>query len=259
MRSPAKEISLEFSYEIITLLFFIAILVGFIDSIAGGGGLILIPVLLLVGFPPVYALGTSKFQSVFGKMSSVRYFYKSGEFKINELKSPLLICFISSLIGAYCVQHINTAILQKSLPWLIGLVACYFIFSKNLDNKKNTKKINNNVFWLLVIPLIAYYDGFFGPASGSFFVVCFVSLMGFGIVSATAHTRLFLLVSNIAALITFIYFDHVVWLAGVVMAVGAWIGARYGSEVVHRKGIKIIKPLMLLICFILIINVVFKT
>jgi uncharacterized membrane protein YfcA len=250
---------LEFSYEIITFLFFIAILVGFIDSIAGGGGLILIPVLLLLGFSPVYALGTSKLQSVFGKMSSVRYFYKNGEFNFKELKVPLIICFISSLLGAYCVQHINTEILQKALPWLIGAVACYFIFSKNLDNKINKKRINNNVYWVLVAPLIAFYDGFFGPASGSFFILSFLSLMGLGAVSAAAHTRLFLLVSNIAALITFAYFNHVVWFAGAVMAIGAWIGARYGSEVVHRKGIKIIKPLMLLVCFIMLIKLVFKS
>ena len=250
---------MEFSYEIITFLFFIAILVGFVDSIAGGGGLILIPVLLLLGFSPVHALGTSKLQSVFGKMSSVRYFYKSGEFNLKELKVPLIICFISSLIGALCVQHINTDILQRVLPWLIAIVACYFIFSKNLNKKINTKKINSNVFWLLIVPVLAFYDGFFGPASGLFFVICFMSLMGIGIVSATAHTRLFLFVSNIAALITFAYFNHVVWFAGAVMAVGAWIGARYGSEVAHRKGIEIVKPLMLLVCFFLIIKLLYKS
>jgi len=248
---------LEFSYEIITFLFFIAILVGFVDSIAGGGGLILIPVLLLLGFSPVHALGTSKLQSVFGKMSSVRYFYKKGEFNFEKLKAPLIICFISSLLGAFCVQHIDTEILQKALPWLISLVAFYFIFSRKLNNKINTNRISNNIFWILVVPLLAFYDGFFGPASGSFFLICFVSLMGLGVVSATAHTRLFLLVSNIAALITFAYFNHVVWLAGTVMALGAWIGARYGSEVVHRKGIRIIKPLMLLVCFMLILKLIY--
>jgi uncharacterized membrane protein YfcA len=118
---------LEFSYEIIIFLFFIAILVGFFDSIAGGGGLILIPILLIVGFSPVQALGTSKLQSVFGKMSSVRYYYQSGELNLKKLTLPLVICFTSSIIGALCVQHIDTDILQRTLPWLIGIVACYFI------------------------------------------------------------------------------------------------------------------------------------
>ena len=250
---------MELSYEIITFLFFIAILAGFIDSIAGGGGLILIPVLMLLGFSPVHALGTSKFQSVFGKLSSVRYFYKRAEYNFKALIIPLLICFISSLLGAYAIQQIDAQLLHKALPWLIGLIACYFIFSKNLSSSNNTKRINNKLFWLLIVPVIAFYDGFFGPASGSFFIICFMSLMGLGAVSATAHTRLFLLVSNLAALITFAYFNHVIWYAGAVMAVGAWIGARYGSEVVHRKGIKIIKPLMLLICFVLITKLLLQS
>ncbi|QSX29409.1 TSUP family transporter [Shewanella cyperi] len=232
----------------------VSLVAGFIDAISGGGGLISLPALMLAGLSPAQALATNKLQALFGKLSSVRYFLKQGLIAPGKLKLPLLLCFGFSALGALAIQRLSSEVLQLWLPWMIVAVALYVLLSPRLGDLDTRQRIPPLLFGLLVVPLLSFYDGFFGPASGSFFAIGFIALLGHNTAKATAHAKLFLLVSNAAALGAFILGGQVAWSVGIAMACGQWIGARYGSQLVHLKGNKLVKPMLLLVSTLLVLK-----
>ena len=247
---------MDLSYEIYGLLFTTSLIAGFVDSISGGGGLIVLPTLILSGFLPVEALATSKLQGIFGKLSAVMYYRRQGVLDIPSMKLPLLSSFAGAALGALVIQHIHADFLIKYIPWLIGAVALYFLFSPRIGDLDKQQRMQIGLFAALITSIVGFYDGFFGPASGSLFALGFVSLLGYNLSKATAHTRLLLLATNTASLTVFILGGNVVWRVGLCMAIGQWIGARYGSEAVMLKGSKLVKPMSVTVCFLLILKMV---
>lgn len=247
---------MEFSYELYGILFFISLVTGFIDSISGGGGLIILPTLILFGFLPAEALATNKLQAIFGKLSAVMYYRRQGMLSLPSMKLPLFSSFLGAALGAFVIQQIQADFLSKYIPWLIGAAAVYFLFSPKVGDLDNQQRMNVVMFAILVTSVVGFYDGFFGPASGSFFALSFVSLLGYNLSKATAYTRLLLLSTNAASLGVFILGGNVVWRVGLCMAIGQWIGARYGSEMVMLKGSKLVKPMLVSVCFLLILKIV---
>jgi len=248
---------LELSYDVYAILFTVSLIAGFVDSISGGGGLIVLPTLMLSGFLPAEALATNKLQGIFGKLSAVRYYRRQGVLNIPSMKLPLLTSFVGAALGALLIQYIQADFLIKYIPWLIGAVAVYFLFSPRIGDLDKQQRLQIGLFAALITSIVGFYDGFFGPASGSLFALGFVSLLGYNLSKATAYTRLLLLATNAASLTVFILGGNVVWRAGLCMAIGQWIGARYGSEAVMLKGSKLVKPMLVSICFLLIIKMVF--
>ena len=161
---------MEVTLEIIAMSFTVSLLAGFVDSISGGGGLIMLPSLMLFGLNPAQALATNKFQAIFGKLSAVQYYLKHGLIDFSTLRLPMILSFISAGIGALLVQYISTDILTTIFPYMIGGAACYILFSSRLGDIDVKNRISVGMYGLLCAPLIAFYDGFFGPASGSFVI-----------------------------------------------------------------------------------------
>lgn len=225
-------------------MFAVALAAGFIDAICGGGGLLSVPALMMIGLSPAQALATNKLQGVFGKLSSARYFLKKRIIKIRKMKWALLYCFIFSMLGAFAVQIINPIVLQTFIPWAIVAVTLYILFSPRLSDLDHRKRIRRTVYGIAVVPIVAFYDGFFGPASGSFLVVSFVALLGYNTTKALGYSKLLLVVANFGALIAFAIGGHVLWGLGLIMAVGQYIGAHLGSRLVYRKGNKLVKPML---------------
>ena len=195
---------MEFSFEIYGLLFAVSLFAGFIDSISGGGGLIIIPTLVLLGLPPAESIATNKLQGVFGKLSAVRYYRQQGMLTPSLLKLPLLTAFIGAALGAILIQQVPADIMTNYIPWLIGIVAVYFALSPRVSDVDSKQRIHVVLFALFVTSTIGFYDGFFGPASGALFALGFVSLLGYNLSKATAYTRLMLLFTNIASLGIFV-------------------------------------------------------
>ncbi|MCK5667405.1 MAG: TSUP family transporter, partial [Thiotrichaceae bacterium] len=179
--------NMELSYEIIGILFTVALLAGFVDSISGGGLLIILPALMLSGFLPAEALATNKLQAIFGKLSAVVYYRRQGMLNVPSMKLPLLASFIGAAIGALVIQHIQSEFLTKHIPWLIGAVAIYFLFSPRIGDLDKQQRIQIGAFALLVATSLGFYDGFFGPASGSLFALSFVSLLGYNLSKNCIH------------------------------------------------------------------------
>ncbi|BAJ02921.1 TSUP family transporter [Shewanella violacea] len=235
---------LELSYELIALMFAVAMLAGFIDAIAGGGGLITIPALMWVGLPPTAALATNKLQACGGSFFASLYFVRKGMVKLGEMKLAIACAFVGAALGTIAVQMIDTAFLETLLPFLILAIGGYFLFSKKISEEDRHQVFTPVMFGFTAAFGVGLYDGFFGPGTGSFFALAFVSLAGFGLAKATAHAKVLNFSTNIASLIFFAIGGKVFWMLGGIMLLGQAIGATLGSRLVLTKGTKIIKPLV---------------
>ncbi|WP_133407493.1 TSUP family transporter [Parashewanella tropica] len=234
----------ELTIQIALILFTVAALAGFIDSIAGGGGLLTIPALMWAGLPPVAALATNKLQASAGSFFASWYFIRHGAVKLKTMWLAVGCAFVGSALGAFAVQQIDAEILKVILPFLIFGIGLYFLFSKKLSDDDKHQVLTPTLFAFTAAIGVGFYDGFFGPGTGSFFALAFVMLYGFGLGKATAHAKLLNFSTNIASLIIFIIGGHVVWLLGLTMMVGQALGANLGSRLVLSKGTKLIRPMV---------------
>ena len=246
------------SYELLALLFLIAMLAGFIDSIAGGGGLLTVPALLAVGLPPASALATNKLQSCGGSFSASLYFIRQRMVDLKQQKWAITCAFIGSALGTLSVMHIQADFLKLLLPILTISVGLYFLLSPTIGENDRKSRLTILQFAILPALVIGFYDGFFGPGAGSFYAVAYITLAGFNLTKATAHTKVLNFTSNLAGLIFFIAGGEVVWSIGLVMLVGQFIGARLGAKMVIAKGRKLIRPMLITVSTIMSIKLIYE-
>jgi uncharacterized membrane protein YfcA len=220
-----------------------AVLTGFIDAIAGGGGLIMMPALLFAGVPPIHALGTNKLQSMFGTATALRNFAGKGMVDWRGHKGTIALVFAGASIGVIAVQSIDPGALRLIIPLLLVAVALYVIASPRMGDEDAHERVGRRGYGPIA-GLIGAYDGFFGPGTGSFFTATLVGLRGLGLTRATALTKLFNLTSNVASVIFFALGGKILWLLGLSMAAGAMLGGWFGSHTAMRFGAKVIRPLL---------------
>ena len=230
--------------ELLATLFAVAALAGAFDAIAGGGGLLTVPALLLAGLDPVSALGTNKLQGSFGSVSSTLAFARRGLIAWKTALPVAAAAAVAGLCGALCASLLSPRFLAALVPILLLVIAVYFGLSKALKAQDAAPRLTLPVFAGFVAPLIGFYDGIFGPGAGAFYMVAFVTLLGYGALKATAHTKLANAASNLGSLILFIFKGAVIWPIGLAMAAGAFLGAQVGSRLAMRFGAKLIRPLL---------------
>jgi len=228
-------------------LFFIAMLAGFIDSLAGGGGLLTVPALLAVGMSPAQALATNKLQACGGSFSSSIYFIRRKAVSLSDQKLNILMTFIGSISGALLVQYIQSDILRQLLPLLIMGIGLYFLLMPKLGEEDRHRRLHGLPFALVAGGCVGFYDGFFGPGAGSFYTLAFVMLCGFNLAKSTAHAKVLNATSNFGGLLLFIIGGKVIWGTGFIMLAGQIIGARIGSRLVLTKGQKLIRPMIVVV------------
>jgi uncharacterized membrane protein YfcA len=236
-----------FTPELLLLLAGVAGIAGFIDAIAGGGGLLVLPVLLWAGLTPAQALATNKLQAVFGSFSATVRFIRQGSIDLRAMFRAIIFAFVGAACGTICIQLIHTDALEKLIPILLISFALYFLFSPRVGDKDAKPRISLGLFSFTIAFIIGFYDGFFGPGTGSFFAMAFVMLLGYNLIKATAHAKLLNFTSNLAALIFFILGGQVIWKVGLVMAVGQLVGGYIGAHMVLRHGTALIRPLLVII------------
>ncbi|MGF1685731.1 TSUP family transporter [Photobacterium japonica] len=238
---------MELSWEIIGSLFLVASVAGFIDAIAGGGGMLTVPALLAAGIPPAQTLATNKLQSTFGSFSAALYFVRNGLVQLKTMRIAIACTFSGSLMGAGLVQVMDAGVLTNLIPVLLFAIALYFLFVPSTTTGSGEPKLSEWGFALTVGMGVGFYDGFFGPGTGSLFTVCFVLIAQLGIVEATARTKVLNFTSNLAALLLFIMAGLPIWEVGLAMAVGGFLGARMGAKVVVTRGRQFIRPMVVLV------------
>ncbi|WP_443971116.1 TSUP family transporter [Sphingobium sp. CR28] len=223
-----------------------AMLAGFIDSIAGGGGLITVPALLASGLPPVNALATNKLQSVFSVATAFWRYLRMGLIDVRRYMGVTAFIFVCAMAGAWVLQRIPADALGKVMPVLIICVVAYMVLSPRMTDDDSRARLGLKGY-APVGGAIGFYDGFFGPGAGSFFTTSLVALKGMGLRRAAAHTKLFNLASNAAGVLLFVASGKTLWLLGFIMALGSMSGAWIGSHLAIRHGAKVIRPLLIFV------------
>jgi hypothetical protein len=244
--------------EWLLFLFLVAVCAGWIDTIAGGGGLLALPALLFAGLDPATTIATNKLQGTAGTLISSQYFIRKKIVSLNSMKTMIATTFIGSIFGSWIVLQINPVILTWILPFLLIATGLYVLLSQNFNDSQKKQILKPLLFALSLAPLIGLYDGFFGPGTGSFLALAFVSLLGFGLSKATAHAKVLNFTSNVASLLFFISFGNISWIAGSVMICGQLIGASLGAKTVLKKGASLIKPILVSVCFSLSLYILAK-
>ena len=239
---------MDVSLDVLGLLALAAFAAGFVDGIAGGGGLITIPALLMAGLDPVSAIATNKLQGVFSTGSALYAYMRRGLVVWRELPVLLGAALVAGACGAVAVKSLPSDWLRVLVPVLLTLAALYFAFSPALNDADAHKRLGMASFTAFLVCPVAFYDGFFGPGAGSFYMLGIVALLGFGVLRASAKTKALNFSSNLASLVYFLSQGLAVWSYGLMMAVAAIAGAQVGTRLAIRHGVRLIKPMLVLMC-----------
>ena len=243
----------NFSIEILTFLFFVGVVAGFLDTLVGGGGLLAVPALLLSGIPPIYVLGTNKFQGSMGTGIATFLLFRKKKLDWNSVKSLMFASFIGSILGGVIIQFVDTQFLSFVIPIVLVFIAIYFIISPKPKSTVGNSKPNKK-FELFAVPVVGFYDGMFGPGAGSFFAMTGVMLKKLEIIQATILAKPLNFASNIAGFIVFFSFGHIAFLIGLLMMMGQMIGAFFGTHYLLKANPLIIRFLIVIISISMLIK-----
>ncbi len=226
-------------------LFVLALVAGTIDAMAGGGGLLTVPGLMATGIPPISALATNKMSAIFSPLSATWHFWRSGRIAIGKRWRPAMLSLLGAACGAAGLSFIDPGVLKALVPFLLIGICGWLLLSEDLGKTPGEARLSFAVTSMTLIPLVAAYDGFFGPGTGTFFALGLVGLAGFTLDQATIEAKLYNLMSNLGALLFFLAKGHVVWPFAIVMACGMVTGGAIGARLVLKHGTGLIRPLLI--------------
>jgi uncharacterized membrane protein YfcA len=243
---------------LILLLFFTGLFAGTVDAIAGGGGLISVPILLSTGMPPHIVLGTNKLQSSIGTLMAAINYHRHGLVSFKSVMVGLFFGVLGASAGAIVSQLISGDVLRKIVPFILFVILIYTIFTPKLGHQDEQPRMRAPIFFSVFGFLLSFYDGFFGPGTGSFWVFLITFFLGFNLIKATAYTKIFNLNSNFVSLICFAIGGNIDYRLGFCMAAGQLIGGYVGAHLAIKKGARFVRPFFLAIVTITILSLLYK-
>ena len=243
------------------LLCAVALAAGFIDAIAGGGGMLTVPALLTAGLPPHLTLGTNKLAASFGSLTASVTYFRKKLFNQRFWAASILATAIGALIGTLVVDYLSIEFLNKLLPVVIILVACYSLFGSlsttehnelpELDGKTKVKQ------WLQGLGL-GFFDGLAGPGTGTFWTASNSLLYKMSLLLNCGLARSMNFVSNFISLITFVALGHVNFLLGITMGFFLMLGAWLGAHSAIKFGGKMIRPVFNTVVIVLVLKLIYE-
>lgn len=243
-------------YLIVCPLVFLA---GFVDSIAGGGGLISLPAYLAAGVPPHLALGTNKMGSTMGTVISTARFAKSGYIKWKLSLFAAACAIFGSIIGSNLSLLASEKFLKGMMLFALPVVAFYVLKNKDMGDNKNTGSLTEKQMMLISMAaalVIGTYDGFYGPGTGTFLLLVLTGAAKMNLKTASGTTKVINLSSNIAALVTFLINGKVLLPLGITAGVFCIAGHYIGSGMVVKSGQKVVRPVVLAVLLCLFVKIV---
>ena len=243
-------------YLIVCPLVFLA---GFVDAIAGGGGLISLPAYLIAGIPTHTAIATNKLSSCTGTFVSTGRFLKNGYVPVKLSLCAAAMALIGSTIGANISMLLSETILRGMLLVVLPVVAFYVLKNKSMGEGENTGTRSQKELYAIAMGaglVIGIYDGIYGPGTGTFLLLILTGLGRMDLKSAAGTTKVINLASNIAALVTFIFHGQIYWALGLTASVFSIAGHYTGAGLVAKDGKKIVRPVVLTVLCILFIKVI---
>jgi len=245
-------------YQQLLIVCPLVFLAGFVDSIAGGGGLISLPAYYMAGIPPHFALGTNKLSSSIGLIFSTGTYLREGYIYKPLIPVSIAGALIGSWLGARSILLLDEQILRWIMVVVIPVVALLIILKKDIlsPEVREFDRTREKIIGAIVALTIGWYDGFFGPGAGTFLMLAFVGILKLDAVTACGNTKVVNFCSNIAALAVFIMAGTVNYALALPGALFAILGNILGARLTVKNGAKLIKPVMLVVVLILMITVV---
>lgn len=240
------------------VLFVTGFTAGLVDAIAGGGGLITIPIMMSLGIPPHFVLGTNKFQASFGSFTASYYYVKKGGVELKKAVWGIVFTFAGAALGTWSVQQVSSTVLNNIIPFLLFAIIIYTLFTPKLGEVEQKPRLSQNIFYFIFGLLLGFYDGFFGPGTGSFWAMAFVILLGFNLTKATGYTKVMNFTSNIVSFAIFISGGFVIYAAGISMALGQIIGSKLGAGLVIKRGAKFIRPIFITMVILTTLKLIYS-
>lgn len=237
--------------EHILLLCLAAFVAGFVDAIVGGGGLIQTPAALVVlrAFPVVNAIGSIKIPSFSGTFFAALQYTKKVKINFSLTVIMCTIAFFSSLAGSHLLIIVNNDFMKPVLLFVLISVAIYTYTKKDFgQHEAKEHSANRELLYAIAISLvIGFYDGFIGPGAGSFFILAFISLLGYDFLHASAQAKLVNLATNLGSIVLFTAKGKIIWAVALPMAVCNAFGGIIGARMAIKKGNKFIRVFFLII------------
>ncbi len=241
----------DISVTIIALLFCVGMTAGWVDTLAGGGGLLTLPALMLVGVPPLSALATNKAQGLVGTLTATVMLAWKGRLNIIRLLPLVTTAAIGALLGTWLIQRVDTAWLHWGIPVLLLGVAGYFFLNPGAGKKESKARQSETAFAVTTVPLIGFYDGAIGPGTGSFYAAGGVLLRGQTLLQSTIRAKLFNFTTNVSSMALFAAAGHIVWSLALAMMAGQFCGAALAGHTMLHGGEKLIRPLVIIMCIVM--------
>ena len=255
---PLESLSLDL--WVFAALCVMSFLAGFIDSIAGGGGLILLPALLVAGLPPQLALGTNKLSAICGVTTSLANFARSGKILWKIAAMGLPFSLLGAMAGSRVVLLLNQTIATKIILFILPVIAVITLFPHK-ELKTATHMLSKKAFYLytpLICLVLGFYDGFFGPGTGTFLIFGFFFFLKLHLVNASGLAKVFNFASNLGAFVVFAASGSILYRVGLPAALFNILGAYIGSRLAISKGQPVIRFFLLLVFGLLFITLIIK-
>ncbi len=244
---------------IFIFLFCVGFVSGTVDAIAGGGGLISLPVLLSIGIPPHLALGTNKLQGTIGTFMAAGRYYRHGFISLSAVYEGVFAGLIGAALGSIATQSLSSHFLQLISPFLLLGILLYTLFSPHGKmEQQGLPRMQARWFYLIFGFGLGFYDGFFGPGTGSFWVFALTFFLGYNLIQATAYTKIFNLNSNLVATICFAIGGNIDYHYAITMALGSFLGGQVGANLAVKKGVTLIRPVFLGIVSLTIASLIYR-
>lgn len=251
---------MELTLQVFLIVLPAVFLAGLVDSIAGGGGVLSLPAYLAAGLPPHLALGNNKFSSCFGTLFATLRYHHHGMIDARVALLSALFALAGSHLGTRAVLLLDPAFLRWLLVVLVPMVAVFLLAHRGLGREDRSHlQAPRKKFTLAALAalLIGFYDGFFGPGTGSFLILFYTLVLQYDFVTANANTKVVNLASNIAALVTFVAHGKVLFALGIPAACAGIAGNLLGSKLVVRRGSRLIRPVFIFTLLLLFGKVMF--
>lgn len=247
--------SIQISLPMLLFLMVMTGFAGFVDSAAGGGGLISLPAYLFAGLPVHYTYGTNKFSAACGTTFATVNFFKNGAMNVKIGILAAVGSFAGSALGSHIVLLLSDEMLRTMMFIILPIAAVLILWRRKLPDENRddgTLNLKKAVLALLIGLGIGLYDGVFGPGTGTFAIIAFTTLMRFDLRTANGNAKVLNLASNYASLITYLMSGLVVFSVGIPCAVSGIVGNMLGSHFALKKGAKFIRPMMMVVLVLLL-------
>lgn len=250
-------------YDILFLLCLVAFFAGFVDAIAGGGGLIQTPLSLsiLPHIPVATTIGTLKVPAFSGTSMAVGQYLKNTKIKYKYFAVLAIFAFSSAFLGSFILTKVNNDFMKPLLLLVLLLLWAFTYFRKDFSKKTITllSQKENYIYGISIACVVGFYDGFIGPATGTFFIMGFVFILGLDFIKASAYAKLINLATNFGSICLFLAKGKIIWTIAIPMAISNGLGGYLGAKMAILKGQKWVRYIFLFIMFLAIIRFGYDT